>query len=63
MATSKAVFLAKDDAAGGSPFGYRLLTVCNLIYRKWGALRLQDLQTWMSSWVQPGMFGGFKGRA
>ena len=60
---ARVVFLGKGTGASVEAYEFRLLSICSLLYRRWSAMRLHDMEPWIEQWAEPGMFGGFKQRA
>ncbi len=47
MLATRAVFLSKDENDTHNPLAYRILKITSGIYRKWGSLRMRQLQPWV----------------
>ena len=60
---ARSVFLAKCAVDSVSPFDYRVLTIASVVYRRWAAVRLAQLQPWVNSWATEDLYGGIKGRS
>ena len=44
------------------PMNLRLLLVLPVIHRRWAALRLRQLDTWVQTWGLPDIYAGLRGR-
>ena len=56
-------FLPKDINDAANPLSYRVLLIMPTLYRRWAALRLSDLEEWISTWIHPSMMAGVKEEA
>eukprot|EP00969_Alexandrium_andersonii_P160861 7108698-Alexandrium_andersonii.AAC.1 len=59
---AKAVFLGKGPNETGDPKDFRVLTICSQVYRKWATVRLADIKSWVSRWIDPSAFGATSGQ-
>lgn len=53
--------LAKE-AEPATPLDYRLLSILSAVYRRWGSLRVQQLDAWTKSWAPREAYGGIQGK-
>ena len=58
----RAAFLEKDEDKQVEPLSFRVLLVLPTLYRKWAALRLANLQHWISKWAMLSMLAGTQGQ-
>eukprot|EP00969_Alexandrium_andersonii_P067383 2973209-Alexandrium_andersonii.AAC.1 len=54
---ARAAFLPKGDEPSTQPLDVRVLTIASSIYRRWAALRLQQVAPWAEKWQLPSMCG------
>ena len=59
---AKVAYLQKDGAVEGEVMSYRPLTISAALYRAWAALRLEDMQHWISHWRLDEMYAGVPGK-
>ncbi len=62
MLATRAVFLAKDENDTQNPLAYRILKITSGLYRKWGSLRMRQLQSWVELWDDEALHAGVPGK-
>ena len=55
---TKAAYLSKDPDKTTDPLAYRVLMILPVLYRRWAALRLNDMKPWTRTWQHSAMFAG-----
>ena len=54
-------YLSKDPSKITDPLAYRVLSLLPVLYRRWAAVRLRHLASWIEEWRLPEMFAGVPG--
>ena len=57
MTKARAAFLEKEEGAR-KPLDFRLLTIMNTIYRRWGSIRLKHMAKWVEGWALGEIYAG-----
>eukprot|EP00969_Alexandrium_andersonii_P255721 11303743-Alexandrium_andersonii.AAC.1 len=53
LARARAVYLSKSTTPSYDALSYRVLLIMAAVYRRWAAMRLQDLAPWVRQWALP----------
>ncbi len=55
-------YLEKEGSKPGEAMSYRPITISSPMYRVWAAMRLRDMEQWISTWALPEMYAGIPGQ-
>lgn len=59
---AKIAYLEKEGSRPGEAMSYRPITISSPLYRVWAAMRLRDMEQWISSWALSEMYAGIPGQ-
>eukprot|EP00969_Alexandrium_andersonii_P032994 1441156-Alexandrium_andersonii.AAC.1 len=54
---------AREMLRMAAPWRLGSATVCSVLCRRWASIRLKCMDSWIQTWADRSMFGGFKQRA
>lgn len=55
-------YLETEGGKPGEAMSYRPITISAPIYRVWAAMRLKDMEQWISTWAVPDMYASTTGQ-